>query len=117
VRHSVRVENITRGWVLADRCAVADSPWLRVKGLLGRSQLTAGEGLVIRPCQGVHTWFMTFPIDVLHVDQRNIVRRVLSSFPPNRIGPLVWQARYVVELPPGTARASGTVVGDHLALA
>jgi uncharacterized membrane protein (UPF0127 family) len=113
---TVRVVNTTRQAVLAERARVADRPWSRLKGLLGRSHLEPGEGLVIRPCQGVHTWFMAFPIDVLHVDAEGTVERVVSEMAPNRMGPVVWKARYVVELPAGAARASGTVAGDRLAL-
>jgi len=37
-------------------------------GLLGRSTLPEGAGLIIRPCNSVITFFMRFPIDVLFVD-------------------------------------------------
>jgi uncharacterized membrane protein (UPF0127 family) len=112
----LRVENATRKTVLAERGELADNPWRRLKGLLGRSALAAPHGLIIRPCQGVHTWFMTFPIDVVHVDAHGVVRRIIAEMPPNRIGPLVWKAAYVVELPAGSARASGTEVGDVIEL-
>lgn len=114
MRRAVRVENATRGTVLAERAELADTPWRRLKGLLGRSGLLSGEGLVIRPCQGIHTWFMAFPIDVLHVDRAGVVRRIVDAMAPNRVGPIVWDARYVVELPAGAARASSTQVGDRL---
>ena len=112
----VRIENATRGTVLAERGELADTSWRRMKGLLGRPGLSAGEGLVIKPCQGVHTWFMAFPIDVLHVDGEGVVRRIVPALAPNRIGPVVWTSKYVVELPAGAAAASGTQVGDRLTL-
>jgi uncharacterized protein len=113
---TVRIENTTRGTLLAIRAELADRPWRRLKGLLGRAGLAPGEGLVIAPCQGVHTWFMAFPIDVLHVDRQDVVRRIVPAMGPNRVGPLVWDARYVIELPAGAADASSTEVGDRLAL-
>ena len=113
---SRRIENVTRGVLLAERAELAQNPWRRLKGLLGRAGLKPGEGLVLRPCQAIHTWFMSFPIDVLHVDSGSHVCRVLTEVPPNRLGPFVLRSRYVVELPAGTVRASGTEVGDQLAL-
>lgn len=112
----VRVYNITRQTPLVNSGELAEDTWGRMKGLLGRSHFEPGEGLVISPCQGVHTWLMRFPIDVLHVDVSGIVRRVISDLPPNRFGPIVWKSKYTVELPAGTARASGTEAGDRLAV-
>ena len=113
---SRRIENVTRGILLAEQGEVAENPWQRLKGLLGRAHFKPGEGLILRPCQAIHTWFMSFPIDVLHVDGGSNICRVLTDVPPNRLGPIVWRSRYVVELPAGTVRASGTEVGDRLEL-
>ena len=113
---SLRVENVTKRHLLAEQAELADHPWRRLKGLLGRAGLRPGEALVLRPCQGVHTWFMTFPIDVLYVDAHSVVRRILADMPPNRFGPMVWRANSVIELPAGSVRASGTEVGDRLAI-
>ena len=111
------VRNATRNVVLADHGELAETPWRRMKGLLGRSELEPGGALVIRPCQGVHTWLMRFPIDVLHVDKSGIIRRVLPELAPNRLGPVDWGSQFVVELPAGTVRRTGTVAGDRLELA
>jgi uncharacterized protein len=110
------LENTTRGTVLATDLLEATNPWTRMRGLLGRNELPPGQGLLIRPCQGVHTWFMRFPIDVLHVDRQGTVCRLLPALAPNRCGPMVWQAAYVIELPAGTAAATETRPGDRLAL-
>ena len=63
----LRVVNATRATVLAERADLADSFLARVRGLLGRLTLALGEGLVIRPCNAVHTLGMAFPIDVIHL--------------------------------------------------
>jgi uncharacterized membrane protein (UPF0127 family) len=110
----VRVLNRSRGLVLAERAQVAASPLSRMRGLLARPPLAIGQGLLIVPCQGVHSFGMGYPIDVLHLDRQLVVRRVVRSFRPWRIGPLVWRAHLAVELPAGSA--SGTIEGDRLAL-
>ena len=117
---TVRVVNVTRGLALAERAEVADNVFTRGRGLLGRKHLPPGGGLVIRPGGQVHTLFMRFPIDVLHVrrltPEEGEVTRVLEALRPNRLGPWVWRSDYVVELPAGTAARTGTRVGHRIAL-
>jgi uncharacterized protein len=106
--------NATSGVVLAGQAEVAASPWRRMRGLLRRPPLSPGQGLLIRPCQGVHTLGMAYPIDVVHLDRELVVRKVLHGLGPWRIGPLVWRSTIVLELPAGSA--STTSERDHLAL-
>jgi uncharacterized protein len=65
---TVRLEH-ENGDQIADRCAIAETPLSRLRGLLGRTRLEAGEALLIRPTWSVHTFFMRFPIDVVFVDR------------------------------------------------
>ena len=112
----VRVVNVMRDAVLAERADLADSFFARARGLIGRSALAPGEGLVLRPCNAVHTVGMRFPIDVVHLDADSRALRVVGNLRPWRLGPLVWGSRVVVELPAGTARAMGTGQGDEVRL-
>jgi uncharacterized membrane protein (UPF0127 family) len=110
----LKVTNSTRGAVLAERAEVASVPWRRMRGLLGRPALEPGHGLLLAPCQGVHSLGMAYPIDVIHLDRHNVVRVVLHQLAPWRIGPLVWRGRVALELPAGAA--ANTSVGDELTL-
>jgi uncharacterized membrane protein (UPF0127 family) len=112
----VRIVNLTRRVVLAERADLADSFLTRARGLLGRSAPAPGEGLVIRPCNAVHTVGMTFSIDVIHLDADSRVLRVVADLRPWRFGPLVRGSRVVFELPAGTALATGTRQGDEVRL-
>jgi uncharacterized protein len=113
---SVRIVNASRGTVLAERAEMADSFWARGCGLLGRSTLPAGEGLLIVPARAVHCIGMAFPIDVVHLDRAGRVLKVVANLRPHRFGPLVWRSRAVVELPAGTAATTGTREGDEVEL-
>ncbi|HEU5442265.1 MAG TPA: DUF192 domain-containing protein [Steroidobacteraceae bacterium] len=113
---AVRVINETRGSELGDRVAVARSFWSRGRGLMFRQFLAPGSGLVIEPCSSIHTMWMRFPLDVLYLSREHEVLRADSAMPPWRIGPLRTRSRYVVELPAGAIRASGTQPGDRLRL-
>ena len=54
--------------VACERCDVADHPVALMRGLLGRSDLPRGEGILLRPAGSIHTFFMRFPIDVVFLD-------------------------------------------------
>ena len=112
----LRVTNETRGAVLAESCGVARSYWARLRGLLFRPPLVDGEGLLIAPCNSVHTFMMGFPIDVLFVDKERRVVHLIPSMPPQRASRIVRKARDVIELPAGISARTGTAVGDLLSL-
>ncbi len=110
----IAVVNVTRSVVLATRATLALSGVARARGLLGRTGMDGGEGLIIRPCKGVHSFGMRFPIDVAYVNEAGAVVRVLAPLLPNRAGPVAWNASWLVELPEGVLQRSGTVPGDRL---
>src|SRR5581483_3872731 len=56
--------NERTGALLGERVAVARTPLTRMRGLIARPPLAAGDGLLIEPCSGVHMWFMRYAIDV-----------------------------------------------------
>ena len=110
----VRVINRTRGTVLAEQAELADNLWTRFMGLMGRTELPHGGGLVLKPGGGIHMWFMRMPLDVIHVDKRDRVTHVLRGIKPWRFGPLFVGKKLAIELAAGTAQ--GTQVGDAVIL-
>jgi uncharacterized membrane protein (UPF0127 family) len=116
--------NTTRGTTLAERLENGASFWAKFMGLMGRASLPAGNGLWLPGENGIHMLFMRFAIDVVFVstpaDGPSGARRVLSvqrAVPPWR--GVVWRvggARGVLELPVGTIEATGTTVGDEIAI-
>ncbi|HOK46545.1 MAG TPA: DUF192 domain-containing protein [Bryobacteraceae bacterium] len=106
---ALRIRNITRGAELACAADVADTSRKRRTGLLKHTSLPAGEGLWIVPCEGVHTFGMQFPIDVLFLDRKRKVLKIRANMPRGCLS-----AHSVLELPAGTAEATGTQPGDQL---
>lgn len=102
------------GAALAERLLVPRTVFGRGAGLMLRRALAEGEGMWIDPCNGIHMFFMRFPIDAVFLDRRLRVVRVVHRLRPWRIVPLVVGARSVVELPAGTARAVGLAVGERV---
>ena len=118
----IRARNVTRGSVLADPLETAASLWAKFKGLMGRAELPTGAGLWLPASNGIHMMFMRFAIDAVFVGKPDGegTRLVLSVHPrlPAWWGlvPLVRGAHGVLELPVGTIAATGTTVGDLIAL-
>jgi uncharacterized protein len=101
------------GTAVCERCTVADRMLPRMKGLLGRRQLPAGEGMLIRPAPSIHTFFMRFPIDAVFLACDGEVLKVSSDVKP-------WRARScrrahsVLELAAGEAERRSVARGDRL---
>lgn len=111
--------NRTRSAYLATQLAVAKTHWLRFRGLMWRDTASfgAGQGLWIVPSQGVHTFAMRFPIDVVYLDGERVVVHVEKSLKPWRVAPLRWRAVSVLELPENTLSVTNTAVGDKIEIA
>ena len=72
----------TQGGQLLCRAKVADTVASRLRGLLGKRELAEGEGLWLTPCRSVHTFFLSFPIDVLDLTQVCTVEKVEMNLAP-----------------------------------
>jgi len=112
----VVIRNETRGTTLAECAGVADTAWTRLVGLLSRSSLARGEGLLITPCSSIHMFFMRFPIDAVYLNRACRVVGLDAELRPWQVGRFYRGTRHVIELPVGTIAASGTEVGDSVAV-
>jgi uncharacterized membrane protein (UPF0127 family) len=101
------------GQIVCEHCVVADTLSRRMRGLLGRSELLPGEGIVLRPGWSVHTAFMGFSIDVAFIDSDQVVLRVIAGLKPWRTA-ICRGAHDVVELANGELRRRGLDVGDRV---
>jgi uncharacterized membrane protein (UPF0127 family) len=112
----LRAIDRTSGKELALQLAVADTLFARLKGLLGSSELPAGTGLWIKPCNSIHTFGMRFPIDALFLDQERRVVGVALALRPNRLSRIHFGARSALELPAGTIAEAGSCVGNVVSI-
>ena len=110
----MRIENRTRNSVVGSRVELANSWWARFRGFLGRPEPIPGEGILLFPCNGVHTWGMSFDVDILFLDEQGKVLELIRSLRPWKWTPRVRGARYVLEVPKGVIDGSATRVGDML---
>jgi len=104
------------GRVLVERLRVPRTSFGRAHGLMFQRELPAGEGMWITPCNGIHMFFMRFPIDAVFVDRRLRVVRVRADLRPWRVVPLVLRAHSVLELPAGAVADLALERGEQLAI-
>jgi uncharacterized membrane protein (UPF0127 family) len=93
---------------------VARSFSQRLVGLLGRRSLSTDSGLLITPCNNIHTAFMRFAIDVVFIDENAKVVAVCPNIGPFRVA-MARRAKACLELCSGNAAALGIEVGQCLA--
>jgi uncharacterized protein len=111
MRH-VRVVNSRSQRELGERVGLADSWVTRLRGMLGRPEPRAGEGLLLTPCRSVHMYGMKYPLDVAFLDPRGKVVALYAPLAPGSRSRWHRDAAHALELPAGAL--AGTDVGDVL---
>ena len=101
------------GTVVCEHCLLAETMFARLRGLLGRSGLSSGEGMLLRPAASIHTAFMRFPIDAVFLDRDDRVLKVVTELAPWRTA-ACRGARAVLELQAGEAARRGLRAGACL---
>ncbi|MBK8479796.1 MAG: DUF192 domain-containing protein [Proteobacteria bacterium] len=110
----LRVFNATRARPLAERLALALTSWQRLRGLIGRPPLAAGEALLLRPCAAVHGAWMRVAIDVIFLDAEGRVVGLVAPLRPWRQSGFLRGACAALELPVGTVTLSQSAIGDEV---
>ena len=92
---------------------IADSYFLRLRGLVGRDVNELGS-LWIKPCSQIHCCFMRYPIDVVYLDRDMNIVAIDRGVEPWRFRPVVRTARSVLELAAGMVDSFGLEIGQKL---
>lgn len=79
------------------RVAIADTFLMRLKGLLGKSELNEDEGLIIQPCNSIHTFFMKFNLDIAFVDENYMILEIYRNLSPNKFSKIHKDSKFVIE--------------------
>lgn len=104
--------NSCTGKNIATSVLLADSFWLRLRGLLGRPPLKPYEGLWLIPCQQVHMYGMHYPLSIWFISSTGRVCHIIDQLEPGKISPRVREAVSIIEFPAGWAEKTDTHVGD-----
>ena len=110
----MRLIKMDSNTIIAEKVFVAESFWQRLKGLLGRTELSAHETMWIQRCDSIHTFFMKFPIDVVFVDKKLKVCSVRTNVKPWRLASSYWCASSVFEFASPNPEVKNLKKGDLL---
>lgn len=101
------------GLKLGDKIFCATGMIDRMRGLLGRHHLDNGEGMLLEPCNSVHTFFMKFPIMIIFLSRENRIIKIIPKLGPWRVTRPYFSAAKTLELPCNSA-GNKLNVGDTL---
>jgi uncharacterized membrane protein (UPF0127 family) len=136
---TVKIQSLRNSRWIAERCDVAESFLRRLQGLIGRTTLSPGQGLLLNPCNDIHMWMMSIPIDVVFIEKianeeirTGKIHEISNELPasPNfrvtsvRENLRPWKllptrdfrASQTLELPVGTIRRCEIQPGDELCI-
>lgn len=100
--------------VIGDRIEIADGFVSKLCGLIGRTELPQGGGMLLVGTTSIHTCMMSIPIDALFLDKANRIVAIDHSLRPWRIGKMRMKTCSVLELPAGTAERLGIHLEDQI---
>lgn len=99
--------------IICRDCEVADNFMTRLKGLMFAQNMGQRDGLILDPCNSIHTFFMQFEIDVLFLNQSNQAIKIIRSMKPWRMTMLIFKAKRVLEMAGGQL-PSNINLGDEI---
>ncbi len=102
------------GEVLVPQLLMAESMFARMRGLLGRSGLPAGTAMLLRPCSSIHMVGMQFSLDVIFLDRKLKVTRVVRALRPLRFACGGRGAYSAIEMESGAFDLESVSVGSQL---
>lgn len=91
---------------------VAETFLGRLRGLMGRSRLDKGTGLLLAPCNSIHMLFMRFALDVVYLDKEYCIKKIVRGVPPWLGLSICLGAWGALELPSGEAERLKLAVGQ-----
>lgn len=103
----MQIINKTSHSILIRDVIFADSLLKKTRGLIGKPKHLS---LVFKTRFGIHTFGMSYPITVIILDKRNVVRKVKENLLPNKI--FFWNPQFptIIE----TSKPCKAKVGDQL---
>jgi hypothetical protein len=121
----MRIVNLTRKSLLVRKAEIAASPWSKTKGLMFRSALAEGEGLLMEfggeTKPAIWMPFMRFALDLVFIGADRRIVEVMENVRPISRNPGTWKVyvprkccRWVLETKAGRIKATGTRIGDLL---
>lgn len=106
---------LIEGEEIASRVIIANTFFQRLKGLLKKKKIDDDEGLLIQPCNQVHTLGMKFDIDVIFISKLGEIIHIEANMSPGCVSPLISKSQMVLELKSGIVSDKSIVKGKRVA--
>lgn len=103
------------GEVICQNVRIAERFDERLLGLMFSKDLEKENGLLISPCNSIHTFFMRYPIDIVFMDKNFKVVKAIYNIKPWRMTLMYWRATQVLEMKAG-ALSKKLNLNDELVL-
>ncbi len=87
--------------LLSNDILIADTTITRMVGLMFKPRLEGADGLLINPCNSIHTFFMRYNLDIVFMSKDNKVVKIIRDIKPWRMTWIYFKARKTLELPAG----------------
>ncbi|MFN8369958.1 MAG: DUF192 domain-containing protein [Bacteriovoracaceae bacterium] len=112
----VKITHKNSNYVICEKAKIANSLIDRVIGLMFKSNIknTNGDGLLIDPCNSIHTFFMRFNLNVIFISKDNRVVKIIKNLKPWRITLIYFGAKKVLELSADSLQKIDLKKGDEL---
>ena len=88
--------------VLGSEIKLADTTLSRMIGLMFKKQMNGFDGLLIKPCNSIHTFFCRYNLDILFLDKDMKIVKIIRNLKPWRMTWIYFKSCQVLELNGGT---------------
>jgi uncharacterized membrane protein (UPF0127 family) len=87
--------------IISNDILIADTLVTRLIGLMFKKSLVGAEGLLLNPCNSIHTFFMRYSLDIVFINSENRVVKIIREIKPWRMTWIYFRAKKTLELPAG----------------
>jgi len=113
---SIKIINLTKQNTLSESIYIANSFRSRLKGLIGVKKLHKGEGIILIPCNSIHTCFMSVSIDVIFLNKDNLVIKAVENLGTWKMLKIISEASKIIEMRAGSIKEENVSIGDQFEL-
>ncbi len=88
--------------ILCEELKIADDFFSRLIGLMFKNKMVGFDGLLIKQCNSIHTFFMRYALDIVFLNKEMKVVKVIENIKPWRMTLMYFKSSQVLELKGGT---------------
>jgi Uncharacterized conserved protein len=100
--------------LLLARVKIVGNYWLSRFDLLLQRDFPKVDGLLFYRRKSAITFGLRFAVDLIYLDGHKKVKYISEALVPNKFGPYIRDADYLLEMPAGTAAAKNIFTGMQM---